>query len=336
MAFDSGGLPRLVRLALRLGDGRNSPSAIAAEDDFACGSGGDLKSEGMRTAGALLLFATVFLASGVAMHYSLYDSSGVFVWSLREDPETGKSGFARTVLALAQPTEFAAASGDSPASAKEKEEEKSAESASAEGKAADAVAEKQDADEGGEIALFDGKTLGTWKKTAFGGEGDVFVNDEGHLEFGFGAVITGVNWNADPPASSNYEISLEAMKLDGNDFFLALTFPVKESHATFVVGGWGGGIVGISCVDDLNASENETMSIDGFAKDVWHKVTVRVSDDRLQAWIDDTEKVDLDLTDRKISLLPGDIELSAPIGIAAYQTRAQYRNIVWRSLPAAE
>lgn len=270
------------------------------------------------------------------MHYSLYDSSGVFVWSLREDPETGKSGFARTVLALAQPTEIAAAvSAGSPGTTEDNGEEKT-ETAPAEEKAADAVAEKQDADEGGEISLFDGKTLGKWKKTAFGGEGDVFVNDEGHLEFGFGAVITGVNWGADPPASSNYEISLEAMKLDGNDFFLALTFPVKENHATFVVGGWGGGIVGISCVDDLNASENETMSIDGFAKDVWHKVRVRVSDNRLQAWIDDTEKVDLDLADRKISLLPGDIELSVPIGIAAYQTRAQYRNIVWRPLPADE
>ena len=82
------------------------------------------------------------------------------------------------------------------------------------------------------------------------------------------------------------------MKLDGNDFFIALTFPVKDSHATFVVGGWGGGVVGISCVDDLNASENETMNIEGFEKDVWYKIRVRVSDDKLQAWIDDDQKVD--------------------------------------------
>ena len=126
------------------------------------------------------------------------------------------------------------------------------------------------------------------------------------------------------------------MKLDGNDFFLALTFPVKDSHATFVVGGWGGGVVGISSVDDLNASENETMNIEGFEKDVWHKIRVRVTDNKLQAWIGEDQKVDLELEGRKISLLPGDIELSVPIGIAAYQTRARYRNIIWRNLDSAE
>ena len=138
------------------------------------------------------------------------------------------------------------------------------------------------------------------------------------------------------PATSNYELSLEAMKLDGNDFFIALTFPVKESHATFVVGGWGGGVVGISSVDDLNASENETMNIEGFEKNVWHKIRVRVTDAKLEAWIGDDQKVDLTLEGKKISLLPGDIELSAPIGIAAYQTRAQYRNIIWRNLAPAK
>jgi hypothetical protein len=63
---------------------------------------------------------------------------------------------------------------------------------------------------------------------------------------------------------------------------------------------------------------------------------VRISDDQLQAWINDDEAVTLDLEGRKISLLPGDIELSVPIGLAAYQTRARYRNLVWRKLPAGE
>jgi hypothetical protein len=111
---------------------------------------------------------------------------------------------------------------------------------------------------------------------------------------------------------------------------------VKDSHATFVVGGWGGGVVGISSVDDLNASENETMNIEGFEKDVWYKIRVRVTDDKLQAWIDDEEKVDLELEGRKLSLLPGDIELSLPIGLAAYQTRARYRHIVWRNLDGVD
>lgn len=275
----------------------------------------------------------VFVAVGIAMHAGLYGKPGIFVWSMDENPATGKSALVRTTLEVETAVETAPASEVSlAAGAAEPASEETAlaeETAPAE-KAADV---KGDA---GELVLFDGKTLGNWQTTQFGGEGDVFVDEEGNLELGFGAVITGVNWKGGVPATSNYEISLEAMKLDGNDFFLALTFPVKDSHATFVVGGWGGGVVGISSVDDLNASENETMNIEGFEKDVWHKIRVRVTDNKLQAWIGEDQKVDLELEGRKISLLPGDIELSVPIGIAAYQTRARYRNIIWRNLDSAE
>lgn len=278
---------------------------------------------------AVLLFVVVFFAVGIAMHFSLYQQPGVFVWSLREDADSGKTAFSRTTLTVASSAPAApAAEAPKTEPAKEAPVEPSKSEP-----AKEAAAAPKQVDE---ITLFDSKDLGKWKKTPYGGEGDVFVNEDGNLEFGFGAVITGVNWGEAPPATSNYELSLEAMKLDGNDFFVALTFPVKDSHATFVVGGWGGGVVGISSVDDLNASENETMSIEGFEKDVWYKIRVRVSDDQLQAWINDDEAVTLDLEGRKISLLPGDIELSVPIGIAAYQTRAQYRNIVWRKLPAGE
>lgn len=287
----------------------------------------------MKYAVALVLFVIVFLGAGVAMHDALYDRPGVFVWSLKEDPETGKAALKRTTLALATSVASAPAAEAAPAASRgadAKPAEAKKEEAKPDAAPAPAAANSD------QISLFDGKTLGKWKKTPFGGEGDVFVNEDANLEFGFGAVITGVHWGEAPPATSNYEISLEAMKLDGNDFFIALTFPVKDSHATFVVGGWGGGVVGLSCVDDLNASENETMSIEGFENDVWYKIRVKVTDDQLQAWIDDNEAVTLDLEGRKISLLPGDIELSVPVGIAAYQTRAQYRNIVWRKLPAAE
>jgi len=283
----------------------------------------------MKYAVAVLLFVVVFFAVGIAMHFSLYQQPGVFVWSLREDADSGKTAFSRTTLTVAS-SEPAAPAAEAPKT--EPAKEAPVEPGKSE-PAKEAAAAPKQVDE---ITLFDSKDLGKWKKTPYGGEGDVFVNEDGNLEFGFGAVITGVNWGEAPPATSNYELSLEAMKLDGNDFFVALTFPVKDSHATFVVGGWGGGVVGISSVDDLNASENETMSIEGFETDVWYKIRVRVSDDQLQAWINDDEAVTLDLEGRKISLLPGDIELSVPIGIAAYQTRAQYRNIVWRKLPAGE
>jgi len=186
------------------------------------------------------------------------------------------------------------------------------------------------------ISLFDGKKLGKWKAVQFGGEGEVFITEEGNLQFDFGALMTGVVLNEKPPATSNYEISLEVMKLQGNDFFCGLTFPVKDSHASFIVGGWGGGIIGISSIDDLDASENETMNIEGFEDNRWYKIKLRVTDAKIEVWLDNKQFVDLELKDKKISVRPGDIELCIPLGLCSFQTRAQYRNIVWTNIKATK
>jgi len=280
----------------------------------------------VKTFSGLLVFTVAFLLGGVAVHYGFYRVPGLFVWSLADDPESGRSALSRTRLELVPSAYAGEGQGLSATHAGSSNSAEAPQEAAVDEEAAET------AEAPGEIVLFNGVDLTGWESTRFGGEGDVFVNEEGHLEFGFGAVITGVHWTGDPPSTGQYEVELEAMKLDGHDFFCALTFPVKESHATFVVGGWGGGVVGISCVDDLNASENETMSIEGFERDRWFRIKVRVTDEKLEAWIDERKMVDLALEGRKISLLPGDIELSKPLGIAAYQTRAQYRNFVWRSL----
>src|SRR5689334_13543165 len=91
-------------------------------------------------------------------------------------------------------------------------------------------------------SLFDGKTLTGWKVTDFAGRGDVKV-DSGRLLLETG-VMTGVTWSNDLPRM-DYEISLEAMRVDGSDFFCGLTFPVGKDPCSFIVGGWGGGVVGL-------------------------------------------------------------------------------------------
>lgn len=283
----------------------------------------------MKSIIGLFVFFLVFALVGVATHFAIYNKPGIFIWSQNES-----GGFSQTTLKAEGPTLV------KPAGEEKQKIENPVEKAEPEEKAPPAPEVAADPEPQAEvdpnvIPLFNGKDLGNWEITQYGGEGEVIVNEEGELEFGFGAILTGVHWSVDPPQTSNYEISLEAMKLDGTDFFCALTFPVKDSHASFVIGGWGGGIVGISSVDDLDASENETMNIEGFNEGVWYKVKVRVTDEKIQAWIDDSEMVDLDLKDRKISLRPGDIELSVPIGLASFQTRAKYRNLVWTNLSDA-
>jgi hypothetical protein len=276
-----------------------------------------------------IVFVVGFLVSGVIMHQTLYGKGGIFVWFVNDDAASGESFLERTTLeaAFGDAQLFEKDLPAEPLEKKDKKEEKGGHAAGKEEVDLDKVKKKS-----AEISLFNGKDLGKWKKTQFGGEGDVFVTEDGEMEFGFGAIMTGVNWAGEAPATSNYELTLDAMKLDGTDFFCALTFPVDESHATFVIGGWGGGIVGISSVDDLDASENETMNISGFEEERWYKVRVRVTDKKIEAWIDDEMMVDLVRKDRKISLRPGDIELCKPIGIASFITRAKYRNIAWKNL----
>jgi hypothetical protein len=178
-------------------------------------------------------------------------------------------------------------------------------------------------------SLFDGKTLGKWKVTDFGTQGKVEVKD-GDLLLGFGDGCTGVTWKGDFP-KLNYEIKLQAKRVDGSDFFCGLTFPVGESPCSFIVGGWGGGVVGLSSIDGEDASENDTTKYMAFTKDKWYTITVRVTKDHIRCWIDKEPTVDQPLMGRKLSIR-SEVELSKPLGIASWKTTAAIRNIQWRNL----
>ena len=178
-------------------------------------------------------------------------------------------------------------------------------------------------------SLFDGKSLDQWRVTKFGGEGEVEI-DDGSLLLGFGSSLTGVTYQGAVP-TNDYELSLEAKRLDGVDFFCGLTFPVQKSHCSLIVGGWAGAVVGLSSIDGMDASQNETTKFMTFKNDQWYRIRVRVLTDRIQAWIDDKLVVDQDIRDRKISTRI-EVDLSKPLGIAAWDTRAAIRNVRVREL----
>jgi hypothetical protein len=195
-----------------------------------------------------------------------------------------------------------------------------------------AVAEEnKDKPAGKAASLFDGKTLDGWKSINFGGEGEVEVKD-GQIILGMGEPLTGIVYpKGDKLPKDNYEISLEAMKLQGDDFFCGLTFPVRDSHCTFIVGGWAGGVVGISSIDNLDASENETTTYQTFDKDKWFKIRVRVEGDALKAWIDDKQFVDVNIKGRKVDTRI-EVDVSKPLGISAFRTKSALRKIEVREL----
>ncbi len=179
-------------------------------------------------------------------------------------------------------------------------------------------------------SLFDGKSLGQWKSTEFGGEGKVSVSN-GQINLEAGAVLTGITWKGPAFPKTNYEISLEAMKVDGSDFFCGLTFPVGESHCSLIVGGWGGGIVGLSSLDGLDASENETTQVMDFPANRWYRIRVRVTRNKIEAWLGEKNIVDVVTTGKRISIR-SEVDESRPLGIAAYQTGAALRDIKYRIL----
>lgn len=179
--------------------------------------------------------------------------------------------------------------------------------------------------------LFDGKTLAGWIKAPFGGSGDVEV-EAGAIVLHQG-VLTGINYtNAIP--KNDYEVEVEARRVVGNDFFCGLTFPVKDSFATLIVGGWGGSVVGISSLDDNDAAHNETTLHRRFEAGRWYRIRLQVRSDRLSVWLDDDPVIEADIRTQKVSLRPGDIEVSKPFGFASYGTTAELRKIRMRSLSA--
>ena len=182
------------------------------------------------------------------------------------------------------------------------------------------------------VKLFDGKSLDHWKATDFGGQGEVKV-ENGMLLITHGETLTGVTWQGAVPAKMNYEIELDAQRLDGNDFFVGLTFPYNNDSASLILGGWGGGVCGISCIDENDAARNDTTTIHEFHSDKWYHVRLRVTPDKIQAWLGDEQIVDADVKGKRIAVR-SEVEASQPLGLATYQTTGEFKNFVLRKLPA--
>jgi hypothetical protein len=183
-------------------------------------------------------------------------------------------------------------------------------------------------------SLFDGKTLAGWKTTEFGAHKEPLV-ENGTLVLPAGDPLTGVTREKDDVPHVNYEVQLEAQRVEGHDFFLALTFPVQDSHASLILGGWSGGVCGISSIDGFDASENSTTSFRKFESGKWYKVRLRVTKERIESWLDDEQIVDADIVDKKISVRV-EVSPSKPFGVATYSTRGAYRNIRVRNLTPDE
>ena len=184
--------------------------------------------------------------------------------------------------------------------------------------------------------LLESRYVGSWKVADIDGHGDATA-EANLLTLEAGKPMTGMrfhDWTAKALPLTDYEVTFEAQRVKGNDLFAAMTFPVRSINtcATLVLGGWGGGLVGISSIDELDASENSTRSEQNFSNGTWYRVRLEVSNTEIKAWIDDRLVVNTSIKGRKISLRPGDIEQCAPFGFATYGTTGQIRELRVKAL----
>jgi hypothetical protein len=186
-----------------------------------------------------------------------------------------------------------------------------------------------------EWVLFDGKSLNDWEMVDMGGSGEVTL-EGGQLIINQGDSLSGAVYKkVEELPLINYEITLQAKRLQGVDFFCGLTFPVGDLKkcATLVCGGWGGSVTGISSIDDMDASSNATGTYQRYEDNKWYSFRLRVTTENISAWLDDKQIVDQDIKDRKVSLREGPIDAYMPLSITTFNTMAAIKNVRMKALP---
>jgi len=207
--------------------------------------------------------------------------------------------------------------------------------------------------------MFDGKTLDGWSVTRLEEDKKAEIQN-GCIVLGRDGLASGLKYDK-PFPKSNYEIMYQAKRVKGYDFFGTITFPVKESHCSFVTGGWSGTVIGLSSINGYDASENETTGFYEFKEGQWYQFRVSVSDDRIRVWLypvdkdgkpievkkDDPKteaaakeeiekpKVDLVLGNKSISTRL-EVTFFRPLGISTWNTEGHIRDIKYRELTPDE
>jgi hypothetical protein len=178
--------------------------------------------------------------------------------------------------------------------------------------------------------LFDGKTLTNWQPSKFHGQGSVTI-ENGDIILGPGKDLTGITWSGSALPTTSYELTVQARRLDGRDFFAGITFPVGDSFCSLILGGWGGSIVGLSSINGIDASENSTSQSIDFEMQKWYDIRIRVTPEKIDSWLDGKHIIEQELKGNQISVRI-EVEPSQPLGIASWRTKAGIRQIRLRRL----
>ena len=212
------------------------------------------------------------------------------------------------------------------------------------------------------VSLFDG-TLAGWAEASYGGQGLIETvpagevdggSDRPVLQIGSGDPLTGIKWtgpvegqdgDADVDAESadgsdlptlprtNYTLRWQARRTLGDDFFCSWLVPVGDDVCSLVVGGWGGGVIGLSSLDGMDAGENQTTAFHKFDDAVWYDFALTVTPTRLVFAINGEDQFEVDPSQHQVTTRV-EMEPLAPLGIATYLSTGELRAIRLERLAA--
>ncbi len=186
----------------------------------------------------------------------------------------------------------------------------------------------------GKIALFDGKTLDGWKRVESFKAGEVKV-EGGSIVLGPGGPMTGVVSTRKGLPTADYELTFEARRTEGGDFFAAATFPVGPSFLTLVNGGWGGGVTGLSSINGADASENETNRFAKYQNGTWYRFRIRVTGEVVRVGLDDREIIAFRHDGQQVKTRI-EVRDCQPLGFASWRSAGSVRGVEVRPLSPAE
>lgn len=191
-----------------------------------------------------------------------------------------------------------------------------------------------DATKSAVIRLFDGRSLDGWRPIRGTKVGKVEVN-AGAINLPAGGPMTGVTTTRADLPTTNYRLTYEAQRTEGNDFFAAATFPVGSSFVTLVNGGWGGSVTGLSLINGESAAENTTNRFVKYQNNVWYRFEVQVTEQAIRCLVDDVEVVAYahEGTQLKTRL---ETRVNEPLGFASYRSAGMIRRVEIKRLGPTE
>lgn len=146
------------------------------------------------------------------------------------------------------------------------------------------------------------------------------------LKIAAGRPGSGVNYRG-PVPRIDYRIAVEARRTAGEDFFYGLTFPIHDQHASLIIGGWSGGVTGISNLNDYSAVENSTTGYQPFENNRWYAIELEVTSKKIRAWIDKKSILEIQTDAYQYSVWPQQASM-IPLGIATWKTAAEIRKLL--------